>query len=106
MSEVCASALPPQTRPDKQAGQKEHELYEVNVLRSAKQIEAEPARIVADRDCFPVIWRAIECERRSRGIGSEVGQKGMERYYNDDDKTSQVIESRTGLGRGRQRPAR
>ena len=106
MSEVCDSALPPQTRPDKQAGEKEHELYEINVLRGAKQIEAEPARTVADRDCFPVIRRAVECERRSRGIGSEIGQKGMERHYNDDDKTSQVIESRTGLGRGRKRLAR
>src|SRR6516165_9535582 len=66
------AALARQARPDEQAGQKEQQLHQVDVLERTEQVEAEPARAIDDRVRPPPIRGNIERER-SIGLRVEVG---------------------------------
>src|SRR5215469_15154641 len=54
-----------ETSPDEEAGDKEKQRHQKNVLPGTKQVEPEPSRAVDDWKCPPEIRGAIERERRA-----------------------------------------
>ena len=76
---------------DKHAGEKKHEMHQIDILGRAEQVEAKPSLAVQDGDRSPVIRRAIE--RRGRGrLRPEVGENGMERHYQEDDERPKITQ--------------
>src|SRR5439155_23700366 len=82
-------ALALEARPNEEAGEEEKKRHQKDVLPRTKQIETEPAFAVDDRKSAPEIRRSIERERGSREK-IQVGQDGMEREYQEDDKGPQI----------------
>ena len=91
------AALAAQTRPHEQAGQKEHELHQVDVLEGAEQVEADPAFAVDDRISPPAVGRTVE-GGGSGGLRPDIGDEGMERHHHDDGEAAQIAERQTGFG--------
>src|SRR5437764_4600692 len=77
--------------PYEQAGEKEHEMHQVDVLGSAEQIETKPAFGIEDWKRLPVVRRAIE-RRRQSGLRAEIGKDGVKCHHNEDDKTAKINE--------------
>src|ERR1700720_1280379 len=91
VGQKCLCSFAPQTRPDKHAGEKKHEMHQIDILGRAEQVEAKPSLAVQDGDRSPVIRRAIEGRRRGR-LRPEVGENGMERHYQEDDERPKITQ--------------
>ena len=97
MREESLPALALQARPNEQAGQKEHELHQIEKLKRAKKIEAEPTLVIDNRENPPVVWRQIE-GRWCRGLGNDVGGERMEGDNKKQQNAPQIPERQAGFG--------
>ena len=80
-----------------QAGQKEQQMHEVDVLERTEQVEAEPARAIDDGVCAPTKRRLVERERRG-GLRAQIGDEGMERHHHHDGVAAQVAQCQARSG--------
>src|SRR5438132_14373138 len=84
-----------QARPYEEAGEEKEQRHQEDVLPRTKQVEAEPPHVIDDRKGAPKVRRVVEREWRSRRE-IQVGQNGMKRKYEKDDKRPQIVERQTG----------
>jgi hypothetical protein len=86
-SPVC---LARQARPDEQAGQKEHQRHQVDVLPGTDQVEAEKAMIVDDRERAPSVGRTAEVGRGRDRNPDQIGQHRMKAQDDQNDDRPQI----------------
>jgi hypothetical protein len=53
--EKALASFAHETRPDKKTGEYEHQVHQVDVLKRAEKVEAEPPLAINDRICHPTI---------------------------------------------------
>jgi hypothetical protein len=90
-SSPCAQA-----RPNEQAGQKKHELHQIEKLKCAKKIEAEPTLVIDNRENPPIVGRQVE-RRRCRGLRDDIGGKRMEGDNEEQQNAPQILERQAGF---------
>jgi hypothetical protein len=96
---VCEEPLPAlalQARPNEQAGQKKHELHQIEKLKCAKKIEAEPTLVIDNRENPPIVGRQVE-GRRCRGLRDDIGGKRMEGDDEEQQNAPQILERQAGF---------
>jgi hypothetical protein len=85
-----------QARPNEQAGQKKHELHQIEKLKCAKKIEAEPTLVIDNRENPPIVGRQVE-RRRCRGLRNDIGGKRMEGDNEEQQNAPQILERQAGF---------
>src|SRR4029077_13214959 len=87
--EESLPALALQARPNEQAGQKKHKLHQIEKLKCAKKIEAEPTLLIDNWENPPIVGRQVE-RRRCRRLRDDIGGKRME---GDDEEQQNAPQS-------------
>src|SRR4029077_10270203 len=96
VGEESLPALALQARPDKQAGQKKHELHQIEKMKGEKKIEAEPTLVIDNRENPPIVGRQVE-GWRCRGLRDDMGGKRMEGDDEEQQNAPQILERQAGF---------